>query len=81
MRASEIEVTNISSHGFWLWLSGREVFVSFSEFPWFRNASVAQITAVEWPSPDHLYWPELDVDVSVRSIESPGEFPLKFHAG
>jgi len=55
--------------------------VSFSEFPWFRNASVAQITAVEWPSPDHLYWPELDVDVSVRSIESPGEFPLKFHAG
>ena len=78
---SDIEVTNISSHGFWLWLSDREIFVAFSEFPWFRNASVAQITAVEWPAPDHLYWPELDLDLSIRSIETPEEFPLKFHAG
>ena len=78
---SEIEVTNISSHGFWLWLSGRELFVSFSEFPWFRDASVAQITGVEWPSPGHLYWPALDVDLAVRSIEHPEEFPLKSHAG
>jgi hypothetical protein len=31
---------------------------------------------VEWPSTDHLYWPDLDVDLSVRSIEHPEEFPL-----
>jgi Protein of unknown function (DUF2442) len=74
---SEVEVTNISTHGFWLWLAGRELFLPFSEFPWFRNASVAQITNVQWPSEDHLYWPELDVDLSVRSIEHPEEFPLK----
>jgi hypothetical protein len=73
---SDVEVTNISRHGFWLWLGGRELFVSFAEFPWFENASVAQITAVQWPSADHLYWPELDVDLSVRSIEHPEEFPL-----
>jgi len=73
---SEVEVTNISRHGFWLWLAGRELFLSFSDFPWFADASVAKITHVEWPSEDHLYWPELDVDLSVRSIESPAEFPL-----
>jgi len=73
---SDVEVTNISRHGFWLWLGGRELFVSFAEFPWFANASVAKITAVQWPSADHLYWPELDVDLSVRSIERPEEFPL-----
>jgi len=35
---------------------------------------------LERPSPDHLYWPELDVDLSVRSIEHPEEFPLTWHA-
>jgi len=76
--ASEIEVTNISRHGFWLWIAGRELFVSFADFPWFEAASVKQIIHVEWPSSDHLYWPELDVDLSVRSIEHPEEFPLKY---
>jgi hypothetical protein len=78
---SEVEVTNVSPQGFWLWLRDREVFVPFSEFPWFREASIAQLSAVEWPSEDHLYWPQLDVDISVTSIETPGAFPLKYRAG
>lgn len=73
---SEVEVTNISRHGFWLWLAGRELFVPFADFPWFADASVAKIARVEWPSEDHLYWPDLDVDLSVRSIEHPEDFPL-----
>jgi hypothetical protein len=75
---SEVEVTNVSPHGFWILLGGRELFVSFREFPWFADAAVAKIAKVEWPSPDHLYWPELDIDLSVRSIENPTEFPLSF---
>ena len=77
---SPVEVTNISPHGFWLLLGERELFISFDEFPWFRDASVAKISRVELPSEDHLYWPELDVDLAVRSIEHPEEFPLKFRA-
>jgi hypothetical protein len=38
------------------------------EFPWFRQATIEQLTTIEWPSPDHLYWPLLDVDLSVASI-------------
>jgi hypothetical protein len=53
------------------------LFVSFEDFPWFRDSSVANISRVEWPSADHLYWPELDIDLSVRSIEHPEQFPLK----
>ena len=74
---SEVEVTNISRHGFWLWLRDRELFVPFSEFPWFADAPVGKIVNVERPSEDHLYWPDLDVDLSVRSIQHPEEFPLK----
>jgi Protein of unknown function (DUF2442) len=73
---SEIEVTNVSAQGFWLYLAGRELFVPFSEFPWLADAPIRKITHVEWPSADHLYWPELDVDLSVRSIENPELFPL-----
>jgi hypothetical protein len=75
---SEVEVTNVSPHGFWVYLGGRELFVSFQHFPWFADAPIAKIVNVEWPSSDHLYWPDLDVDLSVRSITSPEDFPLEF---
>ena len=74
---SQVEVTNISPHGFWLLLGDRELFVAFKDFPWFQDASVKNISDVEWPARDHLYWPALDIDLSVRSIEHPEEFPLK----
>jgi hypothetical protein len=31
---------------------------------------------VQRPGPEHLYWPDLDVDVAVESIEHPERFPL-----
>ena len=73
---SVVEVSNISPHGFWLLLRDREVFLPFAKFPWFREAPVAKLVRVELPSPDHLYWPELDVDLAVESIEHPERFPL-----
>ena len=71
-----VEVTNISTHGFWLFLGDRELFVSFKEFPWFREASVREIANVQLPRAHHLYWPELDVDLAVESIEHPEKYPL-----
>jgi Protein of unknown function (DUF2442) len=73
---SAAEVTNISRHGFWMLLGEEELLLSFEQFPWFKQATVDQITNVERPTPDHLYWPSLDVDLSVDSIRRPGDFPL-----
>ena len=73
---SPVEVTNVSTHGFWLFIGQRELFVSFRHFPWFKEASVGAITRVELPSPHHLYWPDLDVDLAVESIEHPEKYPL-----
>jgi hypothetical protein len=72
----EAEVTNISKHGFWVLLDERELFLPFEEFPWFKGASVEAILELERPQPHHLYWPSLDVDLSVESIEEPSRFPL-----
>ncbi|MSQ53194.1 MAG: DUF2442 domain-containing protein, partial [Betaproteobacteria bacterium] len=35
-----VEVTNISKHGFWLLLENEELFLPFSEFPWFRDVPI-----------------------------------------
>jgi hypothetical protein len=72
----EAEVTNISRHCFWLLLGNEELAVPFANFPWFRNATIEEITNVQRPSVDHLYWPALDIDLSVQSIRSPDQFPL-----
>ena len=73
---SPVEVTNVSPHGFWLFVGEHELFVPFEAFPWFREASVREITNVQLPSPHHLYWPDLDIDLAVESIEHPEKYPL-----
>jgi hypothetical protein len=73
---SAAEVTNVSPHGFWLLLDGEERFLPFGRFPWFADASIAQLARVERPFPHHLYWPELDIDLHVDSIDEPDSYPL-----
>jgi hypothetical protein len=72
----EIEVSLATNKGFWLLLENEELFVPYSEFPWFKQATMEQITTVERPNANHLYWPLLDVDLSVESVRHPASFPL-----
>ena len=73
-----VEVANVSAQGFWLFLRDRELFLPFREFPWFADAPVSKILNVQRPQEDHLYWPDLDVDLSVESVEHPERFPLVY---
>lgn len=73
---SAAEVTHVSRHGFWLLLKDQELLLPFDQFPWFRSATIEQLSTVEWPSEDHLYWPLLDIDLSIASIRDPAAFPL-----
>ncbi len=75
-RTSAAEVSNVTPEGFWLLVGKRELFVSFRDFPWFRDATIGHLTRVELPSPHHLYWPDLDVDLAVESLEHPERYPL-----
>jgi len=70
------DTSSNSDKGFCLLLGDEELFVSYEEFPWFKKATMEQISSVEWPTPDHLYWPLMDIDLSVESIRDPGKFPL-----
>lgn len=74
---SGTEVTNVSGHGLWLLSAGREMFLSYDDFPWFKDAPLRMITNVQEPTPGHFYWPDLDIDLGIESIEHPERFPLR----
>jgi hypothetical protein len=74
---SGVEVTNISAHGIWLLAGDREWFLSYEDFPWFRDAPVGKVLNVTESSPGHFHWPELDVDLGIDTIQHPERFPLK----
>lgn len=73
---SGVEVLNISPHGFWLMVEGREYFLGYDDFPWFRDATLSQLFDVKLLHGTHLYWPGLDVDLDLERIEHPEKFPL-----
>ncbi|MBU5635787.1 DUF2442 domain-containing protein [Geomonas sp. Red69] len=73
---SDVGVTNVSTHGFWLLVHERELFLPFEKFPWFKDASIGRLVNVKLLSSEHLYWPDLDVDLELQSILHPDRFPL-----
>ena len=73
---SRPEVTHVSKHGFWMLLDSEELLVPFEYFPWFKKATIEQLSDVQWPTENHLYWPQLDIDLSIESIRDPSAFPL-----
>jgi hypothetical protein len=75
-RTLDVEVTNVSQHGLWIRLDERERFLSFDAFPWFRQATIEELTNVVLCAPGHLRWPALDIDVAVESIDDPDSYPL-----
>jgi len=73
---SEVEVSNISKHGLWILLGEEELFLLFQDFPWFEAAPVSALLRLEMLGSEHLYWPDLDVDLTVESIKHPEKYPL-----
>jgi hypothetical protein len=59
---------------------GKEYFLPYEEYPWFRDARVRDILGVRLVHENHLHWPALDVDLSVESLDRPASFPLAFKA-
>ncbi len=73
---SQVEVQDISPHGVWLYSKGREFLLSFKDHPWFKDAKISAVYNVKLLHRCHLYWPDLDVDLDINSLEHPEEYPL-----
>jgi len=77
----EAHVVDISPFGIWLNVKGKEYFLPYSEFPWFKKAPVEDVFEVRLEGEGHLRWPTLDIDLSLESIEDPSSFPMVYDPG
>ena len=68
---SPVEVTNVSAHGFWLFVEEREHFVAFAEFPWFRDAtnSSRPLASIHTPCREMLVTSTFGEVLSPRSAD------------
>jgi len=74
---STVEVLGRSHDGISLHVDGHDLFLPFEFFPWFRDRPDDEIRHVVRPSANHLYWPALDVDLAIDSLEHPERYPLQ----
>ena len=75
---SKAEVLNISPNGIWLHVKGKEHSLPYENFPWFKNANIAQIHNVQLNHDHYLSWRDLDVDLEIQSLENLEQYPLRY---
>ena len=70
-------VENITPFGIWIFVKEREYFLSYKEFPYFKDETLSSIQNVQLLHGCHLYWPDLDVDLEIDNLENREKYPLK----
>jgi len=70
-------VEGITPFGLWLLVGEKEYFLSFQEFPYFREQPIRAVQSVQVVHEVHLRWPDLDVDLEIDNLEHPERYPLK----
>ena len=75
---SKAEVVNVSPHGLWLYVKGKEYFLPYEDFPWFKRARLSEIQEVRFLHGRFLRWENLDIDLALDSLEHPDRYPLRY---
>jgi hypothetical protein len=76
--AINVEILNVSGKGLWFLAKGHEYYLPSGRFPWFKNATVADVCRVKLLHGYHLHWPALDVDLELSSFENLESYPLVY---
>jgi hypothetical protein len=73
---SKAEVQDITRNGIWVFVKGKEYMLPYTQYPWFKGAKVADVLNLKLLHENHLYWPDLDVDLGLDVLANPEHFPL-----
>ncbi|MCA9400631.1 MAG: DUF2442 domain-containing protein [Candidatus Omnitrophica bacterium] len=73
---SKVNILNISQFGIWLMVNAKEYFLPYRDFPWFQKATLSQIHNAKLLHGHHLYWPDLDVDLHIESLNNLEKYSL-----
>jgi len=69
-------VENITPFGIWLFVKDKEYFLSYEDYPYFKDQPLHAIQKVQLLHGYHLYWPGLDIDLEIDVFEHPEQYPL-----
>jgi len=72
-----VSVENITPFGIWIFVKEKEYFLSYKDYPYFKDQTLSSIQNVQLLHGYHLYWPELDVDLEIDNLKNPQKYPLK----
>ncbi len=70
-------VENITPFGIWVFAKEKEYFLSYKDYPYFKDQTLSFIQNVQLLHGYHSYWPESDVDLEIDNLENPQKYPLK----
>jgi hypothetical protein len=73
-----VSIANITPFGIWVFVKEKEYFLSYKDFPYFKNQTLNSIQNVQLLHGFHLFWPELDIDLDIDNLENPEKYPLKY---
>ena len=77
-KSTSVLVQGVDKHGVWIFIKGKEYFLPYQTYPWFKNARPSQIQNVKMANGHHLYWPALDVDLELDAVKHPEKYPLTY---
>jgi hypothetical protein len=72
-----VSVENITPFGIGLLVKEKGYFLSYKDFPFFKDQTLSSIQNVQLLHGYHLYWPDLDVDLEIDNLENPEKYPLR----
>jgi hypothetical protein len=76
-----VSVENITPFGIWMLVKGREYFLDYERYPYFKEQPLGAIQNVKLLHGFHLHWPSLDVDLEIDNLENPEKYPLQSRRG
>jgi len=69
-------VERITKFGIWILVNGKEYFLDYKSFPYFKGKPKKYISNVRLVHGFHLHWPDLDVDLEMNILENKEKYPL-----
>jgi len=76
-KSISVSVENITPFGIWIYVKEKEYFLSYKDYPYFKDKTLGSIQNVQLLHGYHLYWPDLDVDLEIDNLENPEKYPLQ----
>ena len=72
---SDVEI-HTTQFGIWLLIQDIEYFLSYKDYPWFRDSTLSNLYDVKLLHGHHLRWEALDIDLELEALQFPERYPL-----